>query len=70
MVNCTEPSSSVYLCHVAQGGQGKQGDQIGQFFQLGCIWRLIMIFWKDKVAQNIGNFLGYFLFQQIYYTFT
>ncbi len=48
-----------------------QGDQIVQFFcQLGYFWRLIMIFWKDEVAQNNGNFLGYFLVKQIYYIFT
>ncbi len=33
-----------------------------------------MIFWKDEVAQNngdfLGDFLGYFLFKQIYYIFT
>jgi hypothetical protein len=29
-----------------------------------------MIFWKDEVAQNNGNFLGYFLFKQINYIFT
>ncbi len=29
-----------------------------------------MIFWKDEVAQNNGNFGGYFLFKQIYYIFT
>jgi len=40
------------------------------FCQLGYFWRLIMIFWIDYVAQNNGNFLGYFLFKQIYYIFT
>ncbi len=40
------------------------------FCQLGYFGRLIMISWTDEVAQNIGNFLGYFLFQQIYYIFT
>jgi hypothetical protein len=40
------------------------------FWQLGYFWRLIMIFWKDEVAQNNGNFWGYFLFKQIYYIFT
>jgi len=29
---------------------------------LGFFWRLIMIFWKDEVAQNNG----YFLLKQIY----
>ncbi len=29
-----------------------------------------MIFWKDEVAQNNDDFLGYFLFKQIYYIFT
>jgi len=29
-----------------------------------------MMFWKDEVAQNNGDFLGYFLFKQIYYIFT
>ncbi len=38
--------------------------------QLGYFWRLIMIFWKDEVAQNDGNFLGNFLIKQIYYIFT
>jgi hypothetical protein len=28
-----------------------------------------MIFWKDEVAQNNDDILGYFLFQQIYYIF-
>jgi hypothetical protein len=28
------------------------------------------MFWKDEVAQNNGNILGYFLFKQIYYIFT
>jgi hypothetical protein len=40
------------------------------FHQLGYFWRLIIIFWKDKVAQNNGVILGYFLFKQIYYIFT
>ncbi len=40
------------------------------FRQLGYFWRLIMIFWKDEVAQINGDFLGYFLFKQIYYIFT
>jgi len=39
---------------------------LGQF---GYFWRLIMIFWKDKVDQSDGNILGYFL-KQIYYNFT
>jgi len=48
-----------------------KGDQIGQFFfQLDYFWRLIMIFWKDEVAQNNGDFLGDFLYKQIYYIFT
>ena len=33
-------------------------------------WRLIMIFWKDEVAQRNGDILGYFLLKQIYYIFT
>ncbi len=41
--------------------------RLGQF---GYFWRLIMIFLKDEVAQNNGNFWGYFLFKQIYYIFT
>ncbi len=40
------------------------------FRQLGYFWRLIMIFWKDEVAQNNGDFLGNFLIKQIYYIFT
>ncbi len=44
--------------------------RLGNFFQLGYFWRPIMIFWKDEVAQNNGDFLGNFLFQQIYYIFT
>ncbi len=40
------------------------------FCQLGYFWRLIMIFWKDEVAQNNGDFLGYFLFKQLYNNFT
>jgi hypothetical protein len=49
----------------------QQVDQIGWFFwQLGYFWRLIMIFWKDEVAQNNGNFWGYFLFKQMYNIFT
>jgi hypothetical protein len=39
------------------------------FHQLGYFWRLIMIFWEDEVAQYNGDFLGYFLFKQIYYIF-
>jgi hypothetical protein len=27
-------------------------------------------FWKDEVAQNNGDIVGYFLFKQIYYIFT
>jgi hypothetical protein len=40
------------------------------FHQLGYFWRHIMIFWKEEVAQNYGNFLGYFMLRQIYYIFT
>ncbi len=40
------------------------------FRQLGYFWRFIIIFWKDEVAQNNGNILGYSLFKQIYYIFT
>ncbi len=29
-----------------------------------------MIFWKDEVAQNNGNYLGYIVFKQIYYIWT
>jgi hypothetical protein len=29
-----------------------------------------MIFWMDEVAQNNDDFLGYFLFKQIYNIFT
>jgi hypothetical protein len=29
-----------------------------------------MIFWKDEVAQNNGDFFRYSLFKQIYYIFT
>jgi hypothetical protein len=36
-----------------------------QFGHLG----LIMIIWKEDVAQSNGNILGYFL-KQIYYIFT
>ncbi len=39
------------------------------FCQLGYFWRLIMMFWKDEVAQNNGNFFGNFLFKQIHYFF-
>ncbi len=39
------------------------------FCKLGYFWRLNMIFWKDEVAQNNGDFLGYFLLKQIYYIF-
>jgi hypothetical protein len=47
--------------------QNKQGDQFGEFFcQFGYFWSLIMIFWKDEVAQNNGYFLGYILFKQIF----
>ncbi len=47
-----------------------QGDQIGDFGQLGYFWKLIMIIWKDEVAQRNGNILGYFLLRRIYYIFT
>ncbi len=47
-----------------------QGDQIGKILPIGYFWRLIMIFWKDEVGQNNGDFLSYFLFKQIYYIFT
>ncbi len=40
------------------------------FCQLGYFKRLIMISWKDEVAQNNGDFLGYFLLKPIYYIFT
>jgi hypothetical protein len=40
------------------------------FCQLGYFWRLIVIFWKDEVAQSNVAILGYFLFKQIYYIFT
>ncbi len=40
------------------------------FRQLGYFWRLIMIIWKDEVAQRNGDILGYFLFKQINYIFT
>ncbi len=36
------------------------------FCQFGYFWRLIIIFWKNVVAQNNGDFLGYLLFKQIY----
>jgi hypothetical protein len=29
-----------------------------------------MIFWKDEVAQNNVDFLGYFLLEHIYYILT
>ncbi len=46
-----------------------QGDQVGQFF---ANWATFagLIFWKDEVAQNNGDFLGFLLFKQIYYIFT
>jgi hypothetical protein len=40
------------------------------FHQLGYIWRLIIIFWKDEVAPSNDIILGYFLLKQIYYIFT
>ncbi len=40
------------------------------FRQLGYFWRLIIIFWKDEVAQNNSNLWGYFLLMQIYHIFT
>ncbi len=40
------------------------------FCQLGYFWRLIFIFWKDEVAPNNGDILGYFLFKKIDYIFT
>ncbi len=40
----------------------KQGGQIGQvFWPLGYVWKLIVIFWKDEVAQRNDDILGYFL---------
>jgi hypothetical protein len=40
------------------------------FHQLGFVWKLIIIFWKDEVAQRNGDILGYFWRMQIHYTFT
>ncbi len=49
----------------------KHGDQIGRFFtNLANFGSSFWFFWKDEVAQNDGEFLGYFLFMQIYYIFT
>jgi hypothetical protein len=48
----------------------KQGDQIGNFLPSGLLLEVHYDFWKDEVAQNNGNILGYFLFWQIYYIFT
>ncbi len=39
--------------------------RLGNFCQFGLFWRLIMIFWKDEVAQNDDYILVYFLFKQI-----
>jgi hypothetical protein len=39
------------------------------FCQSGYFWRLIVIFWKDKVAERNGDTLSYFLFKQINYIF-
>jgi len=39
-----------------------QGDQIGRLFcQIGYFWMLIMILWKDDVAQRIGIWLHFWL---------
>jgi hypothetical protein len=27
---------------------------------LGYFWRVIVIFWKDEIAQSNGDILGYF----------
>ncbi len=40
------------------------------FLQLGYFWNLILIFWKDEVAESNGNILGYFWFKQMYCNFT
>jgi hypothetical protein len=48
----------------------EQGDQIGRFFlPIGLLMEAHYVFWKDKAAQNNGDFLGYFLFRQIYYIY-
>ncbi len=40
------------------------------FHQLGYFWRLVMLFWKDEVAQIYGDILVSFLFKQIFYILT
>jgi hypothetical protein len=47
----------------------KRVTRSGIFHQLGYFWRLIMIFWKDEVAQRNGDILGYFLHKHIFYIF-
>ncbi len=48
-----------------------QGDKIGGFFaNWATFGASLWFFWKDEVAQNNGDILGYFLFEQIYYIFT
>ncbi len=67
------PLSSLYYLDVYEYNLTAhfQGDQNGQFFHtLGYFWRLIMVFWKDEVAQSNDNSLGYSLFKHIYYIFT
>ncbi len=48
-----------------------QCDQIGWFFaDWATFGGLLLFFWKEEVAQNKGDFGGYFLYKQIYYIFT
>ncbi len=43
--------------------------RLGNFLPIGLLLEAHYDFWKDEVAQNNDDFLGYFLFQQIYYIF-
>jgi hypothetical protein len=58
------------LINLVYSGQQPGWPDWAIFHQLGYFWRLIMIFWKDEVAQRNGNILGYFLQLQINYIFT
>ncbi len=49
---------------------GDQGDHIEWFSPIGLLLETHYDFLKGKIAQNNGDFLGYYLFKQIYDIFT
>jgi hypothetical protein len=44
--------------------------RLGNFLPIGLLLEALYDFWKDEVVENNGDFLGYFLFKQIYYIIT